>query len=127
MFEICKNVILGARFNLTDMLRKIDTLWVQGSLSDDEKAELVELAQSKADVGSSIDVLTKLQELDERVSALEGGSKPAAEYPEYVPGKWYYKDNKVTYEGKTYICVAPQGQVCTWSPSEYPVYWEQLI
>lgn len=126
MYEICKSVISEGRFNLTEMLEKIDTLWVQGSLSDDEKTELVELAQSKADVGNSVDIMMKLQELDARITALENGSyEPSEEYPEYVIGKWYYNGDKITCAGDKYICIAPEGQVCTWSPFEYPAYWEK--
>lgn len=126
MYEICKSVISEGRFNLTEMLEKIDTLWVQGSLSDDEKTELVELAQSKADVGNSVDIMMKLQELDARITAIENGnSEPSGEYPEYVIGKWYYNGDKITCAGDKYICIAPEGQVCTWSPFEYPAYWEK--
>lgn len=126
MYEICKSVISEGRFNLTEMLEKIDTLWVQGSLSDDEKTELVELAQSKADVGNSVDIMMKLQELDARITALENGSyEPSEEYPEYVIGKWYYNGDKITCAGDKYICIAPEGQVCTWSPFEYLAYWEK--
>lgn len=35
MYEIIKSVIQSGRYELTDMLTKIDTLWVQGSLTDD--------------------------------------------------------------------------------------------
>lgn len=126
MFEIIKNVISEKRFDLSDILKKIDTVWVQGGISDEEKTELVGMAQSSADTGNSIDVLLKLEKLDRRVRALEGGSEPSEEYPEYVPGKWYYRDDKITFEGGKYICTAPQGQVCTWSPSDYPAYWEEI-
>lgn len=33
MYEIVKNVINAKNYELTDMLTKIDTLWVQGSLT----------------------------------------------------------------------------------------------
>lgn len=50
--------------------------------------------------------------------------EPGEEYLEYVPGKWYYKDDKTTYNGNKYICTAPDGVVCVWSPDEYPAYWQ---
>ena len=37
MFEIIQNVIKEGRYNLTELLVKIDTLWVQGSLTDEAK------------------------------------------------------------------------------------------
>lgn len=74
-------------------------------------------------------MLEKLSDLDRRVKALENASaesEPAEEYPEYVAGKWYYKDDKITHSGKRYICIAPDGVVCVWSPEEYPAYWQEV-
>lgn len=125
MYEIVKNVIFSGRYDLSALLCKIDTLWVQGDLTDEQKTELVSLAQEHADLSGSISILQKLEELDARVRALEGGS--TEEYPDYAAGKWYYGGDKVTFEGKTYICTAPSGQVCVWSPAEYPAYWEEVM
>lgn len=73
MFEIIKNVIKEGCYNLTELLVKIDTLWVQGSLTDEQKNELVLAAQTNADFGNSLDIIAKIEELDARVRALEGG------------------------------------------------------
>lgn len=127
MFEIIKNVISEKRYDLSGILKKIDTVWVQGGISDEEKTELVGMARSNADMGGSIDIRAKLEEIDKRVRVLEGGgSEPSEEYPGYTAGKWYYGGDKVSFEGKNYVCTAPEGQVCTWSPSEYPAYWEEI-
>lgn len=32
MYEIVKNVITSGQYELTDMLKKIDTLWLQGGV-----------------------------------------------------------------------------------------------
>lgn len=129
MYEIIKSVIKSGRYELTDMLTKIDTLWVQGSLTDDQRAELVSIAREGADTTQAVNVLEKLSDLDRRVKALESASaesEPKEEYPEYVAGKWYYKDDKITHSGKRYICIAPDGVVCVWSPEEYPAYWQEV-
>ncbi len=129
MYEIIKKVIEEGRFNLSELLAKIDTLWVQGGLSEEQKGELVTLAQDNADFKSGVDILAKLEELDARVRALESAdtiedaTEETTAPDEYVPGKWYYNGDKVTFGGEEYVCVAPLGQVCTWSPSEYPAYW----
>ena len=125
MFEVIKNVIKEGRYNLTELLVKIDTLWVQGSLTDEQKAALVQEAQTNADFGNSLDIIAKIEELDARVRALEG-EEPGGEMEEYVPGKWYYNGDKVSFNGKIYVCIAPEGQVCTWSPSDYPTYWDEI-
>lgn len=57
--------------------------------------------------------------LEERVTALE----KAAAYAAYVPGTYYYRGDKVSLDGVNYVCVAPEGVVCVWSPKEYPAYW----
>lgn len=142
MYTITKNVIESGNYELSDMLKKLDTLWVQGSITDAEHEELIALARENANVQQSMDVIAKLEELDKRVKALEdaktnndssdseGEKEPveptAPTYPEYTAGKWYYAGDKVSFDGKVYECVAPDGQVCTWSPTEYPAYWEEV-
>lgn len=123
MYNIIKNVIKSRNYELSDILKKVDTLWVQGSISDEEKTELYDLARNNADFGKSVDVIKKLKEFESRLSALERNGENLTEY---VVGKWYYNGDKITFEGKNYSCIAPEGVVCTWSPAEYPAYWEEI-
>lgn len=100
-------------------------------LNEKEMEELEALAREKANVDNSIDIINKLKEIDLRLQKLEskeetGEPTENEEYPEHIAGKWYYKDDKVTENGKKYICTAPEGEVCVWSPSEYPVYWQEV-
>lgn len=126
MFEIIKNVISEKQFELSDILKKINTVWVQGDISDEEKTGLAGMAQDNADTSNSIEVTAKLEELDRRVRVLENKfSGETEEYPDYVIGKWYYNGDKITFNGNKYVCIAPENQVCTWSPREYPTYWEK--
>lgn len=60
--------------------------------------------------------------IEERVAALE---KAAPAPDEYTPGTWYYRGDSVTFEGEVYVCIAPEGAVCTWSPTEYATYWQK--
>lgn len=62
MYDIIKNVILSGRYELSDMLKKIDTIWLQGDIQEEERTELVALAQEKADTAQSIEVLQKLED-----------------------------------------------------------------
>ena len=142
MYTITKNVIESGNYELSDMLKKLDTLWVQGSITDAEREELMALAREKANVQNSMDVIAKLEELDKRVKALEDAEKNSdtseseeetetvkptePTYPEYTVGKWYYAGDKVSFDGKVYECIAPEGVVCVWSPAEYAAYWEEL-
>ena len=129
MYNTIKNVLAQGDYNLTNMLDKIDLIWVKNKLTNEEYEELVTLAREGAQTKHSIDALEKLAELDKRVSALEkengGEDAPSVEYHEYEVGKWYYTGDKVSFEGANYTCIAPDGVVCVWSPSAYPAYWEK--
>ena len=126
MKEIFVNVIESGKFDLTDMLKKIDTHHICGNLTDEEREELIVMARQKASAEHSTDVFAKLLELEQRVTALESGNAPAvSDTPdEYTAGKWYHNGDKATFNGKVYTCIAPEGAVCTWSPAEYPAYWD---
>ena len=128
MKTIFENVIARGDYDLAGLLKKIDGYHIAGRLSDDERDELYEKARTGANPAESVDVLAKIAELERRVKALEEGQNSGTgsnDVPEYKVGKWYYKDDKVMYDGKKYTCTAPDGVVCVWSPAEYPAYWAQ--
>lgn len=135
MYDVLKNVIHSKRYDLADILTKIDTLWVQGSINEKQRLSLISDAQNNAMVENSIDVLKSLYELNKRVSDLEkqiaelknGSDIPTDEetttYPPYEVGKWYENGDIVDFDGQIKKCIAPIGAVCVWSPTEYPAYW----
>lgn len=49
MYEVFKSVITSGNYELSDILTKIDTIWVQGQITDEQRTELVELARQNAD------------------------------------------------------------------------------
>ena len=62
-----------------------------------------------------------------RSSINDSEEEISAEYiDDFVVGKTYYKGDKVLFDGKIYECIAPDGVVCVWSPSDYPTYWKRL-
>lgn len=140
MYDIIKNVILSGRYELSDMLKKIDTIWLQGDISEEEKAELVGLAREHADPENSHAKLEKqvndafeiIYNIVERVEKLEKGGaelpEPEDEYPEYKQPTGahdaYHKGDKMTFKEKKYICVAPEGVAVVWDPETYPAYWQ---
>lgn len=132
MQKIIENVIDSKNYELSDMLKKIDTLWLQGSITDEVRTRLSEKARANANVQNSLNLILKVEELDRRVKALEEANidteteEPTDEYEEYVSGKWYYTGNRISFEGKNYECTAPEGTPCVWNPVEYPAYWEEL-
>lgn len=153
MYKVIKAVIESKRYELEDMLNKLDTFWVQGRISEAEYTELVALAREKALPENSyagaqerIDALFKeIVELKERVRVLESakdestGDEPTEEnpeepipddYPAYVAPTGahdaYMAGAKVTYNGVRYVCVAPEGVAVVWNPDVMPSYWQEV-
>ena len=153
MYEVIKAVIESKRYELEDMLNKLDTFWVQGRITEEKYTELVALAREKALPENSyagaqerLDALYKeIAELKERVRVLESAKSessdaPAEEnpeeptadnYPAYVAPTGahdaYFAGAKVTYNGKRYVCVAPEGVAVVWNPDVMPSYWTEVV
>lgn len=136
MYEIIKTVIESKRYELADMLEKIDTMWLQDEITEEQKTELVNLARENAKPENSYSDLQKqinqafeeIAALKAHVDKLDGTEPDPEEYPEYVQPTGshdaYHKDNKVTYKGKKYICIAPEDVAVVWDPETYPAYWQ---
>ena len=145
MYEVFRSVILLGGYNLADMLSKIDTIWVQGSLSDDQRTELIGLAQEHATPEGSyeplqnqidalysnyLEIAAALQSLTDRVTVLEGGEVTPGEpeeWPPYVQPTGahdaYNTGDKITYNGSRYTC---KMDGCVWPPDVYPAGWEEV-
>ena len=139
MYKILKNVITSGNYELTGVLKKIDTIWAQDDITDEEKSELIELAREYADplksyapLQKQIDILaSEVKALREEVAMLKNGGsideETTEEYPEYVQptgGHDAYKvGNKITYNGKKYEC---QIDGCVWTPDAYPQGWKLI-
>ena len=130
MYNVVEDVLKQGEYDLNNIIRKINTLWSEDSLTDDERNSLLSLARSNAKPESTVDIVTKIIDLENRLRLLENSNsapkEDTEEYPEYQDGKWYYTGDKVSFEGANYTCIAPEGQVCVWSPSAYPTYWEKV-
>lgn len=143
MFEIVKNVILAKNYKLEDMLSKIDTLWLESKISDEEKTSLISLARENALTENSykplqeqLDNLYKAfdnfkAEVNARLDTLEGKGdieEPVEEYPPFVKPEGahdcYNEGSKMTFNGKKYICLI---NGCVWSPDEYPAAWQEVV
>lgn len=143
MYKIIKTVIESKRFELSDMLKKIDTFWVQDNITEEEHAELIKLARKKALPENSyagtqarIDTLYKeVADIKKRLSLLENGenteSPVADEFPEFVQPTGahdaYHSGSKITYNGIRYVYIAPDGIIVVWSPDTMPDYWQEYV
>ena len=139
MYEIIKNVIQSKQYELTDVLRKIDTLWFEGTLTEEQRAELRESAQTNAKPENSYAPLQNqintlfenVKELAQEIAALKNGGvapeEPTEEYLPYVQPTGahdaYKAGDKITYKDKKYIC---QKDGCVWNPDDYPQGWKKV-
>nr|DAI41826.1 MAG TPA: ChiA1-BD-binding domain protein [Caudoviricetes sp.] len=149
MYEVIKSVIDSGDYELTAMLAKIDTMWVKGKLTEEQHAELMQYARDKADPVNSYKPLQErldaalaeidglkstMQSLSDRVYKLEHleeepeeptEPEEPEEWPEYVQPTGahdaYNVGDKVTYNGKRYVCVLA---ACVWTPDAYPQGWK---
>ena len=130
MYTILKNVISRKAFNLSEMLTKIDTLWSENKITDSEREELITLARDNATIEHSVNVVEKLIELEQRIITLETkkaeSSNTTEAIEDYKAGKWYYRGNKMLFNGKVYECTAEEGTAVYWSPIESGLCWRQL-
>jgi hypothetical protein len=139
MVNCFKSVIERGNFELSDMLKKIYVSYVKGEITEKECSELQNLAQGNAKPENDTDVIKKVASLEMRIMKVEEllakddvtSPEEAPEgsdtnYPEFESGKWYYGGHKITFEGKNYECIAPEGSVCVWNPKDYPAYWKEI-
>ena len=145
MYQTIKNVISSTRYELGDMLTKIDTIWIQGDLTDEQRTELVTLAQENAQPENSYAplqeqinaVINQITALETRVKALENETSETEpepepeEYPEW--DRWdgigtipWQNGSKCTHNGKKYVSHVDNN---IWEPGATGVYeniWEEV-
>lgn len=144
MYSIVKQVINEKNYELTNTLKKINTLWAENELTDEQREELIASARENADPKNSYASLEDqvnalynivkemgkaIIDLTIRVATLEGGQvepeEPTEEYPEYVQPTGahdaYKVGDKITYNGKKYECLKDG---CVWTPDDYPQGWK---
>ena len=139
MYSVIKDVLNKGSYELVDILNKINKLWEENTLTEEQRDELVNLARSNANPENSYAENTQqianlweyYQQLDIRLSNLENGqggvepTEPEEEWPEFVQPTGahdaYKERDKVTFQAKKYIC---QMDNCVWNPLTYPDAWE---
>lgn len=154
MYDIVKTVIESGRYELSDILKKIDTIWIQGDISEEEKEELISLAQAKAKPENSYAPLQEqintafeqIKEISatvksnaEGVSAIKeaveklGGAvttpepEPEEEYPEYIQPTGAHDAYNIG-DKITFEDNRYECLIngCVWNPVEYPQGWKKL-
>ena len=141
MYKIIKSVIESKDYELKDILYKINKMWIESAITEEEKTELDNLARQNALAENSYAPLQKqieniYAELDnikaeinllKNQEEVEEPTEPVEEYPEYKQPQGahdsYNTGDKITYNGKKYICKMDS---CVWSPDVYPSAWEEV-
>lgn len=144
MYTIIKNVILSGNFQLSDMQNKIDTLWAESKITDEERTELVGLMKEHLDPSTQapeqVELYKRLEakyvELEARVSKLENGGSEPLPPVETVVSQWepwdgisdrYQYGSVVTHNDKYYI--SPLQSHNTWEPGAFGVdesIWKEI-
>ena len=142
MYDIIKNVIESRAYELVDMLKKINTVWIESNITDEQKQELDELARTNAKAENSYaplqeqvnDLYSKYDELKQEIAELKGEdteepSEPVEvnEYPEYIQPTGAHDAYNIgmgcTFNGEKYICLI---NGCVWDPITYPAGWQKV-
>ena len=154
MYEIIKNVILSKDFKLEDLLNKIDTIWLQSKITEEEKTELIDMARENALAENSYKPLQEqidkafeeINTLKETVNANAIGMSALKDAIEKL-GHQVEIPETPTEEEYT-LFVKPSGahdaykegdkitynnkkyvckmNSCVWNPDEYPNAWEEV-
>lgn len=145
MYEIIKSVIESKDYELRDILYKINKMWIESAITEEQKQELDNLARENANAENSYEPLqeqieniygelanikSRLDNLENGQAGEEGGETEPSEteeYPEYKQPQGahdaYNTGDKITYNGKKYVC---KMDGCVWNPDTYPDAWEEV-
>ena len=84
MINAIKSVIQNKDYKLEEMLYKINKMYIESRITEQDKEELDSLARSNAKAESSYDIQKQIDELRTRVEALEGNTQEeTTEIPVY--------------------------------------------
>lgn len=140
MFETFQTIINAGGYDLTDLTERIKTLYALGELTEEEMTQLLDSAAANAnqdamlpDMTERVGALeTRIAAVEERIGKLETigvepgePEEPVGEWPEWVrptsKDTQYRKGDKVTFNGRRYVCV--KNNVSS-SPDEDSKSWQ---
>ena len=130
MINAIKNVIQNKDYKLEELLYKINKMYIESRITEQEKEELDSLARTNAKAESNYDIQKQIDELRARVEVLEGNTQEETteEYQEFKQPtgahNTYNIGDKIIFNDKKYICKLDN---CVWSPDTYPQAWEEIV
>ena len=155
MYDIIKNVIESKDYELRDMLYKINKMYIESNITEEQKTELDKLARANANAENSYapfqeqidEAFSQISELKitmeanaQGMSALKEaveklGAKietpveePKEEYPEYIQPTGAHD----AYHVGDKITYNGKKYICkldncVWNPDTYPAGWEEVV
>ena len=155
MYEIIKSVIENKDYELKDILYKINKMWIESAITEEQKTELDNLARENANAENSyaplqeqidkafeeINLLKEtinanaigMSALKDAVEKLGGKietptEQPKEEYPQYVQPTGAHDAYKIG-DKITYNGKKYTCKIdnCVWTPDAYPQGWEEVL
>lgn len=138
MYNAIKNVIESKDYKLEDILYKINKMWMESAITEEQKTELDNLARENANAVNSYaplqeqidNIYIELSSIKNRLNSLEGTEEPVEpeEYPQFKQHTGshdaYNTGDKITYNDKKYVC---KMDGCVWAPDVYLEGWEEVV
>lgn len=93
MYDIIKDYIRTATYNLDELTLKVDKFYLEGKLTDTERDELIALATESVRDSYQIDLYAKIVDLEHRVVFLE-----TADFAVYASGYVTKKGETVKFD-----------------------------
>lgn len=128
MKNVFKSVIEKGGYDLITILAKIDTLYIEGKITDEDRKELCSLARKAPEPQYNYKV--EIEEIWKAIRALqsnnntEGDTNTPEEFKQPTGAHdAYMKGATVVYNGKTYKSLIDNN---VWSPDTYPNGWEVI-
>lgn len=84
--DFIESVIAQGKYKADEQTEKIDQLWIEGKISDQERSQLIASANNNARNEEQVDLYKKLVDLEARIFALEHKDEPEIEYPVWTQG-----------------------------------------
>ena len=155
MYEIIKSVIESKDYALKDYLHKINRMYIENEITEEQKNELDEMARNNANAENSyaplqeqidkafeeINLLKEtinanaigMSALKDAVEKLGGkietpAEQPKEEYPQYIQPTGAHDAYKIG-DKITYNGKKYVCKInsCVWSPDVYPAGWEEVV
>jgi len=93
-----KGFISLGNYNLEELCYKLDKLYIEGKISEEDRDELVRMASDNAHDAAQVNLYEKVVDLEHRIHALETKEEPEDVIPIWVAGYTTQKGEVVKFD-----------------------------